>query len=511
MEQGIIIAQQQRLPQRNWIAQRNRILQQFIAIFALIQLACFTAFTAAGSPGPLKKAATAENFNSREGTPVKKVKASLQNACWTFHHFDINHNGWNPGMEGDGAMVSDGAVSPQGNSGIYTPLLSVDSDLSISFDYTFDNNFSGDTRRWMRIGLVNPATQEMQLLETVEFDGVNALRKKNYNTLFSNLAPGSYRLALIYGGTGGAARIAVDGLSASAPLLYEGGCNTVPAAHTKEITGMSNRTASAMLLDKNESSRRLVAFLIEGSPDGKISLHEDGNLSFTPAPGFSGNSTSFVYKVCDDPSTGLCSENMTARIHFPDLPAPAGLLSFSGAYRQNGNVDLLWAVGSSYNKGYFEVERMIDGRQWEKAGTIQTATGTTGKKNYVYTDKLNRQAALKKDIYYRLKQVNEDGSTSMSRLLIVRVYNTKTLSTISVTPNPGNNDIGVNVQLHENSYVSMRVLDDDGKSVLHSSLEAHPGTNQFSVDGSSALAAGPYLLEVIVNSKERMLVKLLKE
>ncbi len=505
MEQGIINARRQRLSPKNRLAQSSRILRQLTALFVFLQLA---SFTAAGSPDPLKKTATAENFNSREGTPVKKVKASLQNACWTFHHFDINHNNWNPGIEGDGAMVSNGAVSPQGNSGIYTPLLQVDGDLSVSFDYIFDDNFSGDTRRWIRIGLVNPANQQMHLLETVEFDGVNASRKKQYTTLFSNLAPGSYRLALIYGGTGGAARIAIDGLSISAPLLYEGGCNTAPTANTAEITGTLNRTASAMLLEDKNSNQ--VAFLIEGSPDGQVSLAEDGSLSFTPAPGFSGNSTSFIYKVCDGQSAGLCSENTTARIYFPELPTPAGLLNFNGAYRQNGNVELGWAVSGAHNKGYFEVERMIDGRQWEKAGTIQAAGGGV-KKNYVYTDRLNRQAALKKDIYYRLKQVDENGNSAMSRLLIVRVYNTKTLSTISVTPEPGNNDIGVNVQLHENSYVSMRVLNDDGESVLHSSLEAHPGANHFTVNGSSALAAGPYLLEVIVNSKERMLVKLLKE
>ncbi len=502
MDKGIIYLGTKRL------SQRARITRQFIVIFTVAQLACLTG---AGSVTPVKKNATAENFNSRNGIPVKQVKASLQNACWTFHHFDINHNGWNPGIEGDGAMVSNGAVSPQGNSGIYTPLLDVGEELNISFDYTFDNNFSDYTRRWMRICLVNPADQHMQLLETVEFDGVNAIRKKNYSTLFSNLTPGSYRLALIYGGSGGAARIAVDGLSVSAPTKYAGGCNIPPAATAEEITGTANRTASAMLLDPAGDNKKLVAFLIKGSPDGRIDLQKDGSLNFTPAQGFSGNSTSFVYKVCEEEATGLCSENRTTRIHFPELPTPAGLLDFSGIYKQNGNVELLWTVSNAHNNGHFEVERMIDGKAWEKAGVVKTTTGATGKKSYVYTDKLNRQAALKKDLYYRLKQVEQDGSAAMSRLLIVRIYNTKILSTISVTPDPDKNDIGVNVQLHENSYVSMRVLNDNGESVIHRSLEAHSGVNNFMIDGSSDLAAGPYLLEVIVNSKERMQVKLLKE
>src|SRR5205085_11755643 len=81
----------------------------------------FTALTAT--------AGITENFNSRKGIPIHDIRMSLQNSCWTFHHFDVNNNGWNPKIEGDGAMVSDINALQYGNAGIYTPLLNVCRDM----------------------------------------------------------------------------------------------------------------------------------------------------------------------------------------------------------------------------------------------------------------------------------------------------------------------------------------------------------------------------------------------
>ena len=71
----------------------------------------------------------------------------------------------------------------------------------------------------------------------------------------------------------------------------------------------------------------------------------------------------------------------------------------------------------------FELERSINGREWENSGTV--FAGNTLKQNdYTYIDKVGKNIALKKDLYYRLKQVKSDGTSATSRLLIVRVYNT---------------------------------------------------------------------------------------
>jgi hypothetical protein len=99
----------------------------------------------------------------------------------------------------------------------------------------------------------------------------------------------------------------------------------------------------------------------------------------------------------------------------------------------------------------------------------------------------------------------------MSRLLVVRVYNTIAVKMMSVTPNPAKNDISVTAQLNENSYVAMKILNADGAIVLNKTSRAGAGATSWMIEGSHNLLPGAYTLDVTVNSKERMMVKLIKE
>ena len=447
-----------------------------------------------------------ENFNSRKGVPVHDIRMKLQHACWTFHHFDVNNNGWNPRLEGDGAMVSDINALEYGNAGIYTPMLAVGSEMEVSFDYVFNENFSASQTRWVKICLANAANEIVQVLETLEFIGVNATKSNTFSTTYRNIVPGDYRLILKFGGKGGTATIAFDGFNTSSAFKYPGGCNSAPLAMRDNITGMANRTASGYLLtnDIEKNEEKISAFLIKGSADGTVALDENGDFTFTPKANFKGNTTSFVYKICDD--ANLCSPDATVYIHFP----AHRLSQFTGSYKYNGNVELAWTGNGEEKVEKYELERSMDGQAWQSSGIIH-AKNVQEARDYTYMDKVGKNSVLKNDLYYRLKQIRNDGSVATSRLLVVRVYNTKAVSMIGITPNPSKSDISVNVQLHETAQVSMRMLDASGNTVLLQTAEAANGNNNLLLAGSSKVSPGSYTLEVIVNSKERMLVKLIKE
>ena len=450
-------------------------------------------------------AGIAENFNSRKGISIHEIRMSLQNACWTFHHFDVNNNGWNPKIEGDGAMVSDINALQYGNAGIYTPVLNVGSAIEVSFDYAFNEDFDASVTRWVKICLANASNEIVQELETIQFDGASAVKTKKHHSAFKNINPGEYRLVLKYGGKGGTVTIAVDDLKTSAPFKYAGGCNSAPVALRDNITGMANRTASGSLIenDQEKNKENVAAYLIKGSSDGKVELNEDGTFTFTPDKNFNGNITSFVYKICDE--ANLCSPDATVYIHFP----AGNLAEFRGSYKYDGNVELVWNADAANSIEKFELERNVDGQGWMRSAVIPAKNILKG--NYSFIDEVGKNKVLKNDIYYRLKQINTDGSVVTSRLLIVRVYNTKTVSMISVTPNPAKSDIAVNVQVHENSFVSMRIVNSSGAVVLHKTTDVVQGTNNILFEGTSKLTPGLYTLDVVINSKEHMLVKLIKE
>jgi hypothetical protein len=311
----------------------------------------------------------------------------------------------------------------------------------------------------------------------------------------------------MYTATGGDALIAIDELTTSAPFKYEGGCNTAPTATTDRITGLANRTASGSVIanDKEKNGQGITAYLIKNSADGTVNLKEDGTFTFTPNKNFTGTSTSFIYKICDD--ANLCSPNATAVINFP----ATGLSDFKGSYKLDGNVEIAWNTYAGTDINKFELQRSLDGHAWQTSGIIAAKNGITTNSDYTYIDKVGKNTALKKDLYYRLRQISGDGNTTISRLLVVRVYNTKVVSMISVTPNPAKSDIAVNLQLHESSMVSMRIINASGSTMLHKTAKADSGISNILVEGSSKLKPGMYTLEVIVNSKERMMVKLIKE
>src|SRR5690606_20872295 len=180
----------------------------------------------------------------------------------------------------------------------------------------------------------------------------------------------------------------------SAPFKYAGGCNTAPDITRDRITGMPDRTASGSLIanDGDADNERLTAYLIKGSADGKVVVHDDGTFTFIPEKSYKGKSTSFIYKVCDDGAVNLCSENKTVYISFPDHPKTAGLQDFRGSYKQDGKVELLWTINPEYNNGHFEIERSTDGNTWTSTGIVDAENFTTNSKGYAYIDKVNRQA-----------------------------------------------------------------------------------------------------------------------
>jgi hypothetical protein len=424
-----------------------------------------------------------ENFNPRSGVAIARQKGYLQNHCWT---------------------ISD-------RTGIYTPVLDVPAQMTVSFSYQFTQPIEKGTRRWINIYLADANNMIISKLDSMECTNSTAGSSWTYNKNFAALQPGIFKLFINPQGTGGSSRMAIDQVTVSAPLHYAGGCNTSPVAMNDNINGLPDHIASGQVTanDKDPDQDGLTAYLVSNSPDGTVALQPDGRFTFTPRPGFTGNSTSFSYRVCDNGSGKLCSQDAKVTLHFP--AEAISLNDFKGLYNGNGEVAISWATSFEQNSSRFEVERSFDGVKWHSAGSIKAQGVSSIKRSYGFVDEVGRNAAHKKDLYYRLKQINEDGKVALSRLMVVRVYNTRALKMVSVTPNPAINDIGVTTQLNETSYVAMKIFDASGAVVLNKTLKAQAGDNSFIMEGSSRLQPGSYMLDVTVNSKERMMVKLIKE
>lgn len=454
------------------------------------------------------RAQVTENFNPRNGVALSQLKGYLQDHCWTISNLDINRSV--AGSEPNGMLVMT-TPSASARTGIYTPVLDVPEQMTVSFSYQFNQAIEQGARRWLNIYLADANNMTVQKLDSFECAQITAGSIYNYNRSFTALKPGAYKLFLNPQGTGGNTRMAIDQVAVSAALHYANGCNASPVAVNDQINGLPNHIASGVVTanDKDPDQDGLSAYLVSNSPDGTVALKADGSFTFTPNPGFTGNSTSFTYRVCDNGAGKLCSPDAKVTLAFPT--EAVSLNDFKGLYNDNGRVAISWATSFEQNSNRFEIERSLDGAKWQTAGTVKAQGVSTTKKTYDFTDEVGRNAALKKDLYYRLKQIDEEGKVALSRILVVRVYNTRSLKMVSVTPNPAKNDIAVTAQLNETSFVAMKIFDASGSVVLNKALKADAGANSFVMEGSSNLRPGMYMLDVTVNSKERMMVKLIKE
>jgi hypothetical protein len=454
---------------------------------------------------PVFAETTTDNFNSRPGVSLTDVKSYLQGNCWFFADFDVNRNGWAPKMEGDGAMVSGtGAVATE-RTGIYTPLLEIDANTTVAFSYMF--NLPVSDRRWIRIYAANADDKAVFLLDSVELTGSDNKTIYKYNKTLPATAAGLYKLYINYQGIGGKERIAIDQLAISAPAHYASACNAAPVALKDRFAGTALHTASGNVLtnDHDADHEKLTAYLLNDSPDGSVELAKDGSFNFTPKPGFTGSSTHFSYKVCDNGYPALCSVTTNATIHFASR---SSLVSFHAQYRKHA-VDIDWNTAIGNNSDHFDVERSFDGNNFEKVGQVK-AGNASALGQYAFTDRVSSGTCRKNDLYYRLRQVDAENRVFYSKVLIVRMYQSKTVMAMSVTPDPGINDILVNVQLKERSYVVMTVKDKNGDEIIKQQAFGDNGSNMFDIEGTHQLVPGNYELEIIVNSSERMTMTLAK-
>jgi hypothetical protein len=111
------------------------------------------------------------------------------------------------------------------------------------------------------------------------------------------------------------------------------------------------------------------------------------------------------------------------------MPLPVELTTFTGE-AQASAVALKWATASEKNSAYFQVERASSAapERFEAIGRVAAAGSSTQALAYSFVDA--RPAALG---YYRLKQVDKDGSSAYSPVVAVRA--TPALA-LQAYPNP---------------------------------------------------------------------------
>lgn len=169
-------------------------------------------------------------------------------------------------------------------------------------------------------------------------------------------------------------------------------------------------------------------------------------------------------------------------------PLPVELLAFNATALEERNVLADWITASELNSDYFVVERTTDGVQFEAIGTVDAAGTSLNPIQYELID----ENALSGTSYYRLKEVDLDGTFTYSELKSV---NFEGISILSAFPNPGTEEINFIIYSTTETAFELTVTDATGRIVEHGLLSLEEGSNNFELP-LEKYAKGQYFLRV---------------
>ena len=177
-----------------------------------------------------------------------------------------------------------------------------------------------------------------------------------------------------------------------------------------------------------------------------------------------------VFKELGNPGAGLLQlqgfvdDIATATTEDGTLnnPVPVELASFSAQVSQNP-VKLGWTTATESNNFGFDIERSFDGNVFSKIGFVQGQGTTVVPQHYVFED---NEIDLADELhYYRLKQIDTDGSFEYSVTIKVELLSPETFVLRQNYPNPFNPGTLISYQIPLSSKVTLVIYNLQGQVI----------------------------------------------
>lgn len=176
------------------------------------------------------------------------------------------------------------------------------------------------------------------------------------------------------------------------------------------------------------------------------------------------------------------------------IPLPVTITLFTG--ERNGTINkLTWTTETEQNNKGFELQRSADGEYFSSIGFINTKAvygNSTATLKYDFND----TRPLATNNYYKLKQMDKDGRSTYSSVVLVKGSKPNTISLAGIYPNPANNNLHVIVASPVNNTIDLVITDLAGRIIKRQVVHLISGNNNVLVDVAKVLP-GVYLIKAI--------------
>jgi hypothetical protein len=169
------------------------------------------------------------------------------------------------------------------------------------------------------------------------------------------------------------------------------------------------------------------------------------------------------------------------------VPLPVKLTKFT-VVAAGADAILNWETAQEVNNHYFEVERSLDGQNFQSVGTVAGSGTTILAHSYRFAD---AGAGLRTAdvLYYRLRQVDYDGQPSFSPVRTVQF--SRISANVALYPNPTTNSATLDLSLLPAGDYTVQVFETTGRVVQRGTYQ--PGKQTLSLEN---LPTGTYFVKV---------------
>jgi len=293
-------------------------------------------------------------------------------------------------------------------------------------------------------------------------------------------------------------------------------------------SGIANCNGASTTYDSNTNLDQDPQFVDASNPEGaddEWATSDDGlrlrGASYsTPSPAIDAGNNSAVSattdilgnaRTYDGSGDGTKTVDM-GPYEYNDTPLPVELTTLEAAVTGSDAVTLRWGTASETNNAGFAVERRAGGvpeqgaaESWTEVGFVESKAegGTTGQPlSYRFTDDDLPYAA--EILTYRLRQVDTDGTVSLSAPVTVERRAPDRLEVLGTAPNPARNQATVRLAVPDPTAaddVTLALYDVMGRRV-QTVTGVRSGRSAVDLDVSD-LSSGVYVLRLTAGGTTR--------
>lgn len=157
---------------------------------------------------------------------------------------------------------------------------------------------------------------------------------------------------------------------------------------------------------------------------------------------------------------------------------PVDLINFTGSLNERDNVELEWSTASELNNSGFYIQRSRDNEYFEEIGYVEGSGTSNSYSSYHFEDESYKGGK----VYYRLEQVDYDGSISYTESIAVDKENNGTVIVGKPLPNPTKGEVSIVIISPQKNKAYIDVTDQYGQRIENFEQDLASGQTKVKLD-----------------------------